>query len=121
MLNNALDYGLTEWQFWEMTLAELDRYVESQKRIAAIKAKEKATFDYIHARLIGRAVGNCFAKNGEFPELYEAYPSLFKDDSKQIAEERENKKVQLSALRFKQFADAYNKKQQLQGVANKNE
>lgn len=107
MLNNALDYGLTEHDFWEMTLAELDRYVESQKRLEKYRAQERATYDYILATTIGLAVGRSFSDgNDSFPEIHEIYPSLF--DGKEREEEKQERKNELSALRFKQFADSYN-------------
>lgn len=42
------------------------------------------------------------------PEISEVYPTLF--DSKQLEKKRAEQKAELSALRFKQFAKAYNKK-----------
>jgi chromatin segregation and condensation protein Rec8/ScpA/Scc1 (kleisin family) len=108
MLNNALDYGISEAEFWEMTFAELDRLVESKQRVEKHMAQERATFDYILASLIGRAYAASMDNKVTFPEIHEAYPSLFN------REERENQKQersnQLSALRFKQFAQSYNKK-----------
>ena len=117
MLNNALDYGLTEHDFWEMTFAELDRYVESQKRLMKHKAQEKATFDYILATSIGLAVGRSFNGSDEaFPEIHEIYPSLF--DGKQREEEKQERRDELSALRFKQYANFHNNK--YKEVANDN-
>ena len=108
MLNNALDYGISEADFWEMTFAELDRLVDSKKRMEKHWAQERATYDYIHAALIGRAFAASMDSKAKFPEIYEVYPSLFD------REERENQKReqsdQLSALRFKQFAHSHNKK-----------
>ena len=108
MLNNALDYGISEADFWEMTFAELDRLVASKQRIEKHRAQERATYDYRHAALVGRAFAAGMDSKAKFPEIYEVYPSLFDK------EERENQKKeqsnQLSALRFKQFALSYNKK-----------
>ena len=42
------------------------------------------------------------------PEISEVYPTLF--DNEEIQEAKQAKKDQLSALRFRQFAQAYNKK-----------
>lgn len=108
MLNNALDYGISEADFWEMTFAELDRLVASKQRMEKHRAQERATYDYILAAMIGRAFSAGMDSKAKFPEIYEVYPSLFD------REERENQKKeqsnQLSALRFKQFAQSYNKK-----------
>lgn len=37
-LDNALDYGITEFDFWNMTLAELERAIESKRRVKKIEA-----------------------------------------------------------------------------------
>lgn len=108
MLNNALDYGISEFDFWNMTFAELDRLVDSKKRVEKLNAQERATFDYIHAALIGRSFATTMDSKNKFPELYEVYPSLF--NPKDREREKQILSNQLSALRFKQFAQSYNKR-----------
>lgn len=109
MLDNALDLGLKESEFWEMTVAELDRYVESKRRMQKLEQKEKATHNYIQALLIGRVVLKAFDSNMTIPEIHEVYPSLFTVDKakEEVIQER---KDELSALRFKQFAESFNQK-----------
>lgn len=106
MLDNALDYGISEYEFWEMTFAELDRLVASKKRMDKLRAQERATYDYIHAALVGRAFSAGMDANNKFPEIHEVYPSLF--NPKQREEQKQELSNQLSALRFKQFAQSYN-------------
>lgn len=87
-----------------MTFAEINRFIESAKR----KEQRKASFDYILADLIGRSVSRVYNSSNKMPTLSEAYPSLF---DKQAEEEFiQKQKDELSALRFKQFAQSYNKK-----------
>ena len=107
-LDNALDYGLTESDFWNMTIAELNRFVESKKRIQKREAQEKASYDYILADLIGRSVARIHSSAATYPRLSDAYPALF--DSEVVEEKLQEKKDELSALRFKQFANSFNKK-----------
>lgn len=114
MLNNALDYGISEHDFWNMTFAELDRLVASKKRMEKYEAKEKATYDYILAALIGRAFAAGMDSKATFPEIYEVYPSLFDNDRER---QKQEQRIQLSALRFKQFAHSYNNRHK--EVANK--
>lgn len=114
MLNNALDYGISEFDFWSMTPGELNRLVESKDRVHKLEAQEKAKFDYIHASLIGRAVSTVLSSGAKFPQIEEVYPSLFNINQKK-EEEKQQVLDQLSALRFKQFAQSYNKK--FEGVA----
>lgn len=105
-LDNALDAGLTERDFWEMTLAELERAMASKRRMLKAQAQEKASFDYLLADLIGRSVARVHSSANTMPEISEVYPSLF--DSKEIQEKRQEQKAELSALRFKLFAKSYN-------------
>lgn len=92
-----------------MTIAELTRAIESKQRIETKRAKEKASFDYILADLIGRSVARIHSSSNKLPTIAEAYPSLF------VAEEKDK----LSAIRFKKFASSFNKR--LKGGAKKNE
>ena len=107
-LNNALDYGITELDFWNMTPGEVFRAMESKKRVLKIEAQEKASYDYILADIIGRSMARLYNSSATYPELGAVYPSLF--DTQEIEQKKQEKKTELSAIRFKQFADSHNKK-----------
>lgn len=100
--------GLTETEFWEMTMAELQRALASRKRVMIQEARQKANYDYILADLIGRSIGRIYSSSTKLPDISTVYPSLF--DSMEVEEARAAQKAELTALRFKQFADSYNKK-----------
>jgi hypothetical protein len=89
-----------------MTIAELIRLIDSKKRILKEQEKKQASFDYILADLIGRSVARIHSSSNNIPDIAEMYPDLF--NSKELEEQRNIKKAQLSALRFKQFANAHN-------------
>ena len=91
-----------------MTLGELERAVESKKRVQKVQAQEKASYDYILADLIGQSIARIYSSSAKIPDIGDVYPSLF--DSQEIQEQKSAKKAELSALRFKQFAESYNKK-----------
>lgn len=105
-MDNALDYGLSEKDFWEMTFAEVERAIASKRR----QEQRRASFDYILADLIGRSVARVHNSSNTMPTLAEAYPTLF--DKQAEEEEIQAQKDKLSVLRFKQFAQSYNKKHQ---------
>lgn len=107
-MDNALDWGVSEADFWSMTLAELERLFESKRRMKKQKAQEQAYFDYQLADLIGISVGRIYNKSTKMPSIEEAYPNIF--DAKKMQEEKQKKQDALSAARFKQFAEAFNKK-----------
>ena len=108
MLDSALDIGINELTFWDMTPAEVSRAIESFNRVTKIKAQEKASYDYIQAQLIVKGVSICLGDKSSFPTIQEAYPTLFDDVVQAQEEEVQRKKDELSALRFKQFAQSYN-------------
>ena len=89
-----------------MTLAELTRAIDSKKRIRKQEAQEKASMDYILADLIGRSIGRIYSSSANMPDISAVYPSLF--DSKEIEEVKSKKQAELSAIRFKQFANIHN-------------
>lgn len=91
-----------------MTLAEVNRAIESKQRVQKREQQEKASFDYILADLIGRSVARVYSSSNKLPAIEEVYTSIF--DAKEINEQKEAKNAEISALRFKQFAQAYNKK-----------
>lgn len=89
-----------------MTLAEVNRAANSKIRMTKIEDEKKASFDYILADLIGRSISRLYSSSGKMPSLSEAYSSLFSKE--QEVETIQQKKNELSALRFKQFANSYN-------------
>lgn len=49
-----------------------------------------------------------YSSSNRMPQLYEVYPSLF--DSEEAEAQKQARQDELSALRFKQFAIAFNSK-----------
>lgn len=89
-----------------MTLAEVNRAANSKIRMTKIEDEKRASFDYILADLIGRSVSRIYSSSSKMPSLSEAYPSLFsKEEEEKTIQQKKN---ELSALRFKQFANSYN-------------
>lgn len=107
-LEAALDFGITEYEFWNMTLAELERAIESKQRMMKHEARQKACSDYILADLIGRSVARIYNSSNNMPELGEVYPELF--DTEEIQEKKAAAQAELSAIRFKQFANSFNQR-----------
>lgn len=91
-----------------MTIGEVERAFKSKKRVQESKEKEKAIYDYILADLIGKSMARMYSSTNKMPEISEAYPWLF--DSQEMQEKKQEKKDELSALRFKLFAQSHNKK-----------
>ena len=107
LLISALDYGITELDYWEMTVGEVQRAIESKIRVERVKAQEKAGYDYILADLIGRSIARNYSSSAKMPTLSEAYPTLF--DAQEEQAKREARQAEISAMRFRAFASAYNR------------
>lgn len=91
-----------------MTISEITRMAKSKQRTTITASKERALFDYLLADLIGKSVSRIYSNSARMPELYEVYPSLFEQED--IEEKKQEQRDTLSALRFKQFAQSYNKR-----------
>lgn len=91
-----------------MTVGELTRAFSSYKRREMKRAREKASFDYILADLFTRSMSRLYSSSATYPDISTVYPTLF--DSKEVQEKKIEQKTEISALRFKQFAQSFNQK-----------
>lgn len=89
-----------------MTLAEIVRAIESKKRVKKLQLQEQASMDYILADTIGKSVSRIYNTSNKLPDINEIYPTLF--DSSYIQEQKVKNRAEISALRFRQFAQSYN-------------
>ena len=85
-----------------MSLGEVIRAVEAKQKVEMQGLKQKAIFDYKLANLITVGFAN------KLPDIWEMYPTLF--DSEEEIQKREQKQAELSALRFINFAESFNKR-----------
>ena len=100
--------GISEADFWNMTLAELERALDSKRRVYKQQCQDRAFFDYKLADLIGRSVGRNYHSSNKMPEIYDFYPSIF--DKEIIEEQKAQQQAELSALRFRLFTQSFNKR-----------
>jgi hypothetical protein len=89
-----------------MTLAEIIRFIDSQKRKRKLEAQERASFDYTLADLIGRSIARLHSSSNTLPHIAEAYPNLF--DKEEVDEKIQEKKDEVSAMRFRMFVESFN-------------
>lgn len=68
---------------------------------------------YHLADLIGRSVSRILNSSNTMPDISEVYPTLF--DSEAIKQKKQEKQAELSALRFKLFAQSFNQKFNTEG------
>lgn len=111
LLQPAINMGLTEFDFWEMTKAEIERYLDG----ALWRMKAKAQFDYSLADLVGASIARLFDSGNQFPDIYQVYPHLFEEEV--IEEEKQDVATTNSINNFLSFAMTHNAK--LRGVEDK--
>ncbi len=104
ILQPAINCGLLEKDFWEMTVAEIERYVEGW----TWRQKIQAQFDYNLSNLIGISVGRIIANDSSFPTLEEAYPGLFGDEQEADYPTEEERITEQSINNFLAFAQQHN-------------
>lgn len=118
LLENALFYELRESDFWDMSIGEVVRYIKAQDKIYRVRNQERASYDYILANLIVKGVGITLGSKQSFPSIEEVYPKLFDDVKEEQQAKIEAKKMELSTLRFKQFAQSYNSRKHKEVLAS---
>lgn len=114
-LQNAINLGLAEREFWEMTIAEVMRYEEG----AMWRIKQKAQFDHILANLIGISCARMMSKDVKYPAFNEVYN--FNDNQEHQEENEQTAQdiaTQNSINRFLEFATRHNAKMK-EGEGNK--
>jgi len=92
-----------------MSIGEITRYIEGYHFRKEAEQRERASFDYALAVLIGTTTVGQLSKNNKVPTIEEVYPSLFRDNEA-YQERVEAQKADASIARFLQFANAHNAK-----------
>lgn len=93
-----------------MTPGEVNRFIKSRNRVRKTETQEKASYDYTLATLIVKGISITLGSKEPFPTIQEAYPGIFDEVIKRQEEKIQQRKNELSALRFKLFAQSYNDK-----------
>ena len=106
LLQPSINLGLDEFKFWDMTVAEIERYIDG----AMYRMKQRAQFDYILADLVGISSARMMSNDVKFPTLMEAYSHLY---DKELAEAKKHEQeeeiaTQNSINRFLEFAMRHN-------------
>ena len=103
LLEVAMFYDMSMYDFWNMTLREVRLYIKVRKQREKYDMQQKAVFDYTHANMIIKGIGCIMGSKERIPSLEESYSFIFNGisnsqydtSSKMTAEERVefNKKI----------------------------
>ena len=103
--DNCLIAGISEADFWEMTVGEAGRAIDAYNE----RRRDKAYFDYTQAMTIGAFIGSMFSSKAP-PKLEEIYPDFFGGEDKEELEQAEQeRRDEISAANFIKFANAFNR------------
>lgn len=107
-LNDALDCGLSEKDFWDMSFDEIMRFKESYKRRYRNETKRTISYLYTLADIAAISLARIHSTSANYPPIDELFPDLFAEDN--LAQARFEKEQELSVKRFLQFAQTHNQK-----------
>lgn len=113
LLIKCLEAGITEEFFWKSTYGEMLRYMKAYSNILLRERQDKASFDYQLSNLIGISVSRLFSSDSKFPEIYDAYPSIFEPPSEEEVAMAEVIKLQ---SRMEEYAAHHNAKKQIKEI-----
>lgn len=108
LLQQCMSIGMREEDFYNSTLAQITRYVESYNKQQQNKLQEKAYFDYQLANLIGVSVSRLLSKNAKYPAFEKVYP--FITQSTQAKDINEEWEMEVQRNRLCEWAEQMNKK-----------
>ena len=80
----------------------------SYQRTRKSELQEKSSMDYTLADLIGRSVARIYNSSNTIPDIEDVYPTVF--DKEELERKRTERRNQLLAIKFKQFAENLNLK-----------
>lgn len=115
-LENALELGISEREFWQMTIGELARAMAAIKRRRRADQIERATFDFRQAQAVGHFFAATLNKKNKPPKIEDLYPELFDNDEFRAA--RDQRRAEAWAQQFKAFMTASDKRISEGGAKN---
>ena len=107
LLEQCMSIGMREEDFYNSTIKQITRYVESYNKQQENQLQEKAFFDYQLANLIGMSVARLLSKDAKFPSFEKAYPFINKEAKTEVDEEWE---MEVQHNRLREWAEQINKK-----------
>ena len=113
LLIKCLEAGITEEFFWKSTYGEMLRYMKAYSNILLRERQDKASFDYQLSNLIGISVSRLFSSDSKFPEIYDAYPTIFEPPSEEEIAMAEAMKMK---ARMIEYTEQHNAKQQIKEI-----
>lgn len=113
LLIKCLEAGITEEFFWNSTYGEMLRYMKAYSNRLLRERQDRAFFDYQLSNLIGISVSRLFSSDSKFPEIYEAYPSIFEPPSE---EEKAMQRAMEMQARLIEYTEHHNAKQQIKEI-----
>lgn len=113
LLIKCLEAGITEEFFWKSTYGEMLRYMKAYSNILLRERQDRASFDYQLSNLIGISVSRLFSSDSKFPEIYDAYPSIFEPPSEEEVAMAEAMKIKARML---EYTEHHNAKKQIKEI-----
>lgn len=118
LLATCLEGGMAEETFWDLSVAEIRRWLTAWEKREKRSIQRTARESYALATMIGAAVSKVLG-GSQFPDIETFYPSLFTED-KPAEEKKEpemDAKTAASVANIMNFARAWNRKKEAEDNA----
>lgn len=92
----ALQAGISVFDYWNLTWDEISEVIKAHQKSILLNQKQRAIMDHAFMCMLGRML------DGKRITLYEAYPNLFEDESREF-------KINKAKQTLLQYASAHNK------------
>ena len=77
-----------------MSLGEINRKIESSKRVKETELKNNLFYIHSLANLNASSISRLFSKNAKYPNLYDCFPEIFKVEKKEYEKLQEKRKME---------------------------
>lgn len=110
-LETAMNFGLSEAEFWDMTPAEYQRFIKAQNFMMNRRMQERALLDWKMADLLAHSLQRLQSSSASLPELHTFYSFLFDEEQTQeVLDSQQRQKDEVSEIRLKQFVESFNQR-----------
>ena len=105
LCEKCLDLNINEDEFLDMSLGEINRKINSYKRIKEEENKNNLFLIHTLAALEATSMSRLFNKNAKYPNLYEAFPKVFEKELEDYLESKEKAKMEMLLNMLKSKAE----------------
>lgn len=106
----ALDCGMSINQFWQLSILEIQDFIQSKRRSDTQRVKEDISLQFLLAKLVGEQIAAMYQKDFKLSKPWDLYPELFDQESEEVKRLQEENALADYKERRLAFALRHNEK-----------